>query len=455
MFNKTIILFVITLTSIVNAESLEDLAKDLNWVMTNASFSNISSPAFELYGSEQTQKPKVFRCTIFYASDGMTVLAGNNEDWSDPKTAFRFIPSSEGKHGWIKFGYAGGYPQGGMNDQGLFWDATGCAYLEMPFSEVNKEKYSGALMIRVMEECSSVQEARTIFENYYCDDQYRAQYLIGDTTGASMIVEGDSIIEKSSNYQVATNFYQSHPELGGYPCWRYDTALSSLQNSTELSTYLFGSILSATHQEGKYPTQYSNIYDLKQGIIYLFHFHNFEEFIKINLSDELGKGNRIYDMPILFSEIQTISPKEDTTVNASSVTFKWNGKNTSTYDLCYSMDPNFRDYDSVFVEASQSDSYNRTFFGTVLIGLVAMGGAINRKSKRYVVAILTICALSLFLINCNDEITGFSNSGIDEFNVTIDNLELNSTYYWKVIVHPGGIKDFSSESIVQTFNTDN
>jgi len=454
MLKRTILLIVITLTTFINALSFEDLAKDSYWAKANASISNIFPSSFEIYGSEQSQDQKVFRCTIFYASDGITILAGNNEDWSDPKTAFRLIPSSDGKHGWIKFGYAGGYPQGGMNDQGLFWDATGCAYLEMPFSETSKEKYSGSLMIKVMEECASVQEARTIFENYYCEDQYRAQYLIGDKSGTSIIVEGDSIIAKNGNYQVATNFYQSHPELGGYPCWRYDTAVSMLHNSSDLSTYLIGSILSATHQEGKYPTQYSNIYDLKQGIIYLFHFHNFEEFIKINLADELGKGNRVYDMPNLFSKIQTVSPKEDTTVNASRVTFKWNGKSTSTYDLCYSMDPNFRDCNSVIVEASHSYGLNRTLFGVVIIGLVVMGGAVNKKSKKYMVVVLTIFAVSLLLINCNDDITGHSNSGIDEFNVTIDNLEKNSTYYWKVIAHPEGNNDFSSESIVQTFSTE-
>ena len=215
----------------------------------------------------------------FYATDGNTILGGNNEDWSDSKTKIWFFPPEEGKHGWVKFGFAGGFPQGGLNDHGLFWDGTGCAYLEMPYSETNKEKYYGPLMEKVIEEYASVPEALIVFENYYCDDQYKTQYLIGDTTGASMIVEGDSIIMKNGDYQVATNFYHSHPELGGYPSSRYETAVSILENSSEISLQLFGSILSSTHQEGSYPTQYSNIYDLKRKVIYLFHFRNFEEFV--------------------------------------------------------------------------------------------------------------------------------------------------------------------------------
>ncbi|MEJ2544866.1 MAG: hypothetical protein P8Y99_12440, partial [Calditrichaceae bacterium] len=247
--------------------------------------------------SEHVKNPISSHCTVFYASDGITILGGNNEDWSDPDTKFWIIPSTDGKYGWIKFGFASGFPQGGMNEHGLFWDATGCTYLEMPYSEAHKKKYSGPLMKKVMEECATVQEACTIFDNFYCDDQYKAQYLIGDATGVSVIVEGDSIILKNGPFQVATNFYQSHPELGGYPCWRYDTAISMLENSDNISPNLFGSILSATHQEGSYPTQYSNIYDLIGNIIYLFHFHNFEEFIKINLIDELKEGNRSFELP--------------------------------------------------------------------------------------------------------------------------------------------------------------
>jgi len=90
-----------------------------------------------------THSTPLIPCTVFFATDGIVVLGGNNEDWSDPNTMFWFIPSNSGKYGWLKFGFGSGYPQGGMNDQGLFWDATACSYLEMPYSETYKEKYDG------------------------------------------------------------------------------------------------------------------------------------------------------------------------------------------------------------------------------------------------------------------------------------------------------------------------
>lgn len=397
----------------------------------------------------------LFPCTVFYATDGNIILFGNNEDWSDSNSRIWFIPSERGKHGWIKLGWNGGFPQGGMNEYGLCWDATSCAYLGMPYSEANKEKYPGPLMMKVIEECATVEEASAIFATYYCEDQYKAQYLLGDTTGASMIVEGDSIIVKSSVHQILTNFYHSHPELGGYPCWRYETAASLLENCNEISPYLLGSILSATHQEGRYPTQYSGIYDLKKGIIYMFYYHNFEEFITINLKEELNKGSCSYDLPKLFSKIQIISPKAGQLVDPSSVIFKWKGKSSSHYDLYYSTDPDFTNYEPVPVMVSYSYNLNGACFRIFLISIVCMV-AVSGRVKKSFLFMVSIVMLVYAITSCKNEITSPSiNSDTVEMTQTIENLEHNKRYYWKLIAHTEGIESFSSESIVQNFTTSN
>jgi len=50
---------------------------------------------------EIVEDPKPLHCTVLYASDGVSMMGGNNEDWSDPNTMFWLIPSSDGKYGWI------------------------------------------------------------------------------------------------------------------------------------------------------------------------------------------------------------------------------------------------------------------------------------------------------------------------------------------------------------------
>jgi len=394
-----------------------------------------------------------FDCTVFYAADEHKTLGGNNEDWSDPNTRFWIVPGSTGRYGWIKFGFASGFPQGGMNECGLFWDATGCAYLAMPHSEASKQWYPGPLMVKVMEECASVEQAREVLEAYYCEDQYRSQYLIGDSYGVSMIVEGDSIIEKTERYQVLTNFYHSRTDLGGYPCERYNTARAMLEEAPAITTWLFGSVLSATHQEGRYPTQYSNIYDLKEKRIYLFHYHNFEEFIPVDLQEELRKGSRAYDLEPLFSGLVLISPEQNDIISSLPVIFRWRGKRTSSYELRYTTDPDFGHYESVRVEPLASYSKDLDGSWMLLLGLGLPGLLFfkwNTKRKLLICLILLLPVLS----DCEDEEKTPVDSTAKEFNLQVQNLQSQSTYYWKLIAHPDGIPDFSSQGLVHSFKTD-
>jgi len=278
-------------------------------------------------------------CTVIHAAEGDVVLGASNEDYEDPLTRFWIIPGQNGGHGWIKFGFAGGFPQAGMNDSGLFWDATGSPFLAMPISEAKKTFFDGPLMAKVMEEAGSVEEAREIFGAYYCEDQYRAQYLVGDALGASMIVEGDSILTKEGRSQVLTNFYQSQPELGGYPCWRYEAATEILSGAEAITPLLMGQVLDATHQTGKYPTQYSIIYDLKSLNTYIFYFHNFHEYLILDLEEEFQKGARDYAIPPLFSQIRLLSPEHEATAAWPSVQLRWRGSRFSNYQLCYGTSP--------------------------------------------------------------------------------------------------------------------
>ncbi len=393
----------------------------------------------------------LFTCTIFYAARNNMVLSGNNEDWSDPNTFMTFYPSEAGKQGWVKFGFQNGFPQGGMNDCGLFWDAASTPYLAMPYCEEYKEKYTGVLMQKVIEECSTTQEAVAVFEEYYCDDLYNAQYLIGDSTGTSIIVEGDEIFGSDEDFQVMTNFCQSQYEQGNSPCWRYDTVEEMLQNEDEISPVSFGWILSATHQQGSYPTQYSNIYDNKNCIIYLFHYHNYEEYITIDLNQELEKGFISYNIPSLFSKIEMIYPDFGAIVNTTSVTFRWEGKANSTYELYCSTDPDFTDCEPIIIGSSdflKSTPKNLN----LLISGIFITALLGIFRKRILIILLTVFIVILILLSCSQNSTSPSSGDITEFTQTVENLQPGTTYYWKLIAHPEGTDDFLSETVTYSFS---
>lgn len=254
---------------------------------------------------------KIKACTIFCINDSINVIVGNNEDNVPDfitKSYMWFIPASKGKYGRVYFGYSDLHPQGGMNEHGLFFDGVSAPYLEIKDSK-NKISPHYNLSEKLLEECRTVEEALEMFDKYYLKYFEKGAFLIADKTGASIVIEGDSIIYKKGNYQVQTNFYQSNPSLGGYPCHRFDIAENMLSNCEILTIPFVRSVLRAVHSEGG--TVYSNIYDLRNTSIYLFHNSDFNNYLKFNLQEELKKGTKYYKISDIFLDNQLYMPDED------------------------------------------------------------------------------------------------------------------------------------------------
>ena len=240
-----------------------------------------------------------FACSIFMVTDGDSVFYGNNEDWKDPHGKIRYVPASEGRYGVIYFSHSTLFPQGGMNDQGLVFDYAATDRNAVRGS-ADKPSYEGNLMEKIMGECATVEEALALHDRYNLAFMEKHQTLISDATGDSAIIEGDKILRKKGSFQVTTNFYRSDTPEEQISCGRYKTADAMLGAMESPTVESVRDVLAAVHQEGTYSTQYSNVYDLKNRTIYLYHFHNFTNVVKIDLEAELEKGARTVDLPSLF-----------------------------------------------------------------------------------------------------------------------------------------------------------
>jgi len=251
----------------------------------------------------------LFPCTIFNASKGGRVLAGNNEDLNTTDSRIWFYPPSGGKYGYVYVGFDSFSIQGGMNDQGLFFDYNALKFAKMmPSPEKRPIKGWRWLMNKIMGECATVDDVVSLLEEYNLGWWGPNQVMYADATGASAVIGADkegglSIVRKQGDFQVSTNFSLANPEFGAfsYPCTRYDIANAMLDDMDELTVEYFRKILAATHQEGNNPTVYSNICDLTNKEIYIYNFHNFEEVAKFNLAEEFKKGEHSYEIVSLFS----------------------------------------------------------------------------------------------------------------------------------------------------------
>ena len=247
-------------------------------------------------------------CTIATMAKNGIVLAGNNEDYTEPRTKIWFVPASKDKYGRVYVGFdSASLPnsfQGGMNDHGLFMDMNAVNPAGWQRNS-GKPIFHGDLVEKILANFATVHEVVEFFQQHNVPDLNTLRVPVADAKGHSVIVEWGQgkqhFLFKESYYQISTNFVQSDYENPDeYPCQRYQIADHILRNAESATVDVIRAVLSATHSDIGSPTLYSNICDLKQKWFYLYFFHNFEETIVFDLDTELKKGSASYPIPSLF-----------------------------------------------------------------------------------------------------------------------------------------------------------
>ena len=259
-------------------------------------------------------------CTIFATSYGEKTLFGNSEDYNDPETYCWVEPRSEGNYGRVYVGYGNFYPQGGINEKGLAMDGNA-----LPPSALNLHPElpppNESVLRTIMKKAANVEKAIEIAVKYRRDNggiPMRYQIFLADANGDAVVMsagaDGELAFtrkEEGDGYLVSTNFNRANPENGEYPCWRYDTVvwrLDEIENEDDLKVDYFKSILDAVHIESPYDpgisiqTLYSNIFDLRNGVIYLYYWGQFDEVMILDVEELINEGTFLSRIEDLFSE---------------------------------------------------------------------------------------------------------------------------------------------------------
>ncbi|MFX1283425.1 MAG: carcinine hydrolase/isopenicillin-N N-acyltransferase family protein [Promethearchaeota archaeon] len=248
-------------------------------------------------------------CTICTVSSGEKVLFGNNEDWTNPNTYIWFELSNEEKFGGVYLGFDDFFPQGGMNEYGLCFDAN--ALPKMTLNNHPELPYSQKWIVKhILELCANISQVIQVAQefNWGTSIAYQVQFadMFGDAIVISAGTDGELNFTRKNvgdGFLLSTNFNVGYPKNGWIPCWRYTIAfdmLSDIAQEDNLTVEAIRDILNATHQEGTYATKYSNIFDLITRDIYIYQNFNFKKVVKLNLDKELAKGN---ENPILISDL--------------------------------------------------------------------------------------------------------------------------------------------------------
>ena len=272
-------------------------------------------PAINAGGHLEVSEAVLGSCTIFTVSQGEKVLFGNNEDYTNPKTFYWVVPAGNGNYGSVYFGFDNLWAQGGINEKGLCYD-----WNALPVAALNKHSELPAFVAQkigfgcwALNKCATVEEAIELAKSYSLGSTLKAQIHFADATGDAVVIsagpDGELAFTRKppgDGHLVSTNFNRANTRNAhSYPCRRYDKAvemLEKIEDAGGLTVDYVKSILDAVHVEGpEINTLYSTIFDLSNGIVYLYHWHQFDEVVTLNVAAQLARGSWVQKIADAFS----------------------------------------------------------------------------------------------------------------------------------------------------------
>jgi hypothetical protein len=395
-------------------------------------------------------------CSVFNASRIDKVFAATNKDWNNPETRILFIPDSPGKYGRVYFGYQveeGFQNVGGMNDQGLWYDGASLPARSDIRNYYNKPVIQGELCEKALEECATVEEVIELYKTYFTP-HWQGHSMWADRFGNSVILEfGEKdvvFIRKEHEIQAMTNYYVSDPNGSRwYNCHRYRAITEILEQAGHLSIELMTRALDASHSEGLTPTLFSNVYDLRNGKICLYHFHNYAEVVHLDLAHELSKGDQYIRIPDLFHGIELNYPADGQLLGHAEAELKWSG-GAGRYEIyCTENESSINEQPVCVVDLppKRSSVPGLSFFASLLLA----GGCLA-PFKKGMKLILISCLLILGgCSSCSKLFISPHYPDLLQGSAVVRDLKPGTTYYWKVVAV--GDQGINSQSMVQSFRT--
>lgn len=234
-----------------------------------------------------------FACSAFKITANGKTFVGNNEDAWRINPKLWFVPGANGKYGVVYVGANDVMSQGGINEKGLMYDG---------FSVLAKEDKPGGtdyaphqLLREIMETCATVAEVKEKLKPYNRYFFTQGMLFMADRHGSYLVIEPDTIVEGNDPKYILVNNCPSVTAEKDIPQKRYWRGKTFLENRHEADLATALGMMDTMHEcrpkmgDG---TMYTSLYDLDSGNIYLYFYHDYTHEVKLNIADELAKGER-------------------------------------------------------------------------------------------------------------------------------------------------------------------
>ena len=260
-------------------------------------------------------------------------FVGNNEDFLSPNNQFWFEVAGDKKFGVMYMGRLNNFAQGAINEAGLVFD--GFANPELPIINIDgKIQMSiGKAIKNIMQSMSTAEEVKKYLETIDLSSLSSSMVVFVDKSGTYLIVEGDLLIIGEESEKAFSNFYYSQiKSVEDVDIPRFQEGQKFLNTTDGEATLDYCSNVMKSMKNVSsdlFSTQYSTVYDLTSLKIRVYLYHDFTEYVELDLIKELKKGSHKTMMVDLF-------PKESI---GSQFYYKYNDINNPVLFLQEQINP--------------------------------------------------------------------------------------------------------------------
>jgi len=249
-----------------------------------------------------------YACSMYKVSmEGKTMVGCNHDTWYlTPRIWFETDGYGAAFTGARVDGANGFAPQSGMNEYGLAFSRLEAA---TPVQNntgtpkkviVNPSQY----LKDILHQCKNVEEVEAFVRQYDRSLFIHDVFIFVDRTGKYLIVEPYITTIGNEPYYVLGNFCPSQiTDFESIRQARYINGSAFLKSKIDTSLRFCKELSDTMHVcrakigDG---TLITSIWDLRDGNIALYFYHDYEQEAKFNLNEELTKGNHIIDVTTLF-----------------------------------------------------------------------------------------------------------------------------------------------------------
>jgi hypothetical protein len=242
-------------------------------------------------------------------------MVGNNEDSWGRDARIWFEPRTKDQFGVVCVGYARKqHPDGAMNEYGLVFDAFTMPYKpNLPERDHNKKDFAYSQLMTIMQQCKTVDEVYAFLNKLNLHILNGSiifnggMLLFVDKTGKYLVVEASKMTFGNDDKFALVNFSIAETkDLNTVKTERYRKGIAFLNNNKLNTSISFCTALSNTMSVERAKigdgTLYTSLYDLEDGLVHLYFYHDFSKRLTFNIKEELSKGKHSYDFATLFPD---------------------------------------------------------------------------------------------------------------------------------------------------------